>query len=131
MSTQSNNENVLDSKLSEKEQEEIKKLNSKSNKIRKNIKKNDDPLNMSIRDFMRNWADSNIYIMIDLTNFINNLSKYKSYFDDIDDTSNWVSGILKILKKLYSIFTKKQRTIYIGFTLILLSFALYIIQITS
>ncbi len=130
MSTQSN-ENVLDSKLSEKEQEEIKKLNSKSNKIRKNIKKNDDPLNMSIRDFMRNWADSNIYIMIDLTNFINNLSKYKSYFDDIDDTSNWVSGILKILKKLYSIFTKKQRTIYIGFTLILLSFALYIIQITS
>ena len=34
-------------------------------------------------------------------------------------------------KKLYSIFTKKQRTIYIGFTLILLSFALYIIQITS
>jgi len=130
MSTQSN-ENVLDSKLSEKEQEEIKKLNSKSNKIRKNIKKNDDPLNMSIRDFMRNWADSNIYIMIDLTNFINNLSKYKSYFDDIDDTSNWVSGILKILKKLYSIFTKKQRTIFIGFTLILLSFALYIIQITS
>lgn len=130
MSTQSNG-NVLDSKLSEKEQEEIKKLNSKSNKIRKNIKKNDDPLNMSIRDFMRNWADSNIYIMIDLTNFINNLSKYKSYFDDIDDTSNWVSGILKILKKLYSIFTKKQRTIYIGFTLILLSFALYIIQITS
>ena len=130
MSTQSN-KNVLDSKLSEKEQEEIKKLNSKSNKIRKNIKKNEDPLNMSIRDFMRNWADSNIYIMIDLTNFINNLSKYKSYFDDIDDTSNWVSGILKILKKLYSIFTKKQRTIYIGFTLILLSFALYIIQITS
>jgi len=130
MSTQSN-KNVLDSKLSEKEQEEIKKLNSKSNKIRKNIKKNEDPLNMSIRDFMRNWADSNIYIMIDLTNFINNLSKYKSYFDDIDDTNNWGSGILKIINKIYTIFTKKQRTIYIGFTLILLSFALYIIQITS
>lgn len=130
MSSQSN-ENVLDSKLSEKEQEEIKNLNSRSNKIRKQIKKNDDPLNMSIRDFMRNWADSNIYIMIDLTNFINNLSKYKSHFDDIDDTGNWLSGIMKILKKLYSIFTKKQRTIYMGFTLILLSFALYIIQITS
>ena len=80
---------------------------------------------------MRNWADTTIYIMIDLTNFFNNLSRYKSHFNDIDDTNNWVSGISKMLKKLYSIFTKKQRTIYMGFTLILLSFALYVIQITS
>lgn len=125
------NENVLDSKLSEKEQKELRILNRKSNKLRKQIKKNDDPLNMSIREFMRNWADTTIYIMIDLTNFFNNLSRYKSHFNDIDDTNNWVSGISKMLKKLYSIFTKKQRTIYMGFTLILLSFALYIIQITS
>ena len=125
------NENVLDSKLSEKEQKELRILNKKSNKLRKQIKKNDDPLNMSIREFMRNWADTTIYIMIDLTNFFNNLSRYKSHFNDIDDTNNWVSGISKILKKLYSIFTKKQRTIYMGFTLILLSFALYVIQITS
>ena len=130
MSNQSN-ENVLDSKLSEKEQKELKILNKKSNKLRKNIKKNEDPLNMSIREFMQNWADANIYIMIDLTNFLNNLSRYKSHFNDIDDTNNWVSGISKILQKLYSIFTKKQRTIYMGFTLILLSFALYVIQITS
>lgn len=125
------NENVLDSKLSEKEQKELRILNKKSNKLRKQIKKNDDPLNMSIREFMRNWADTTIYIMIDLTNFFNNLSRYKSHFNDIDDTDNWVSGISKMLKKLYSIFTKKQRTIYMGFTLILLSFALYVIQITS
>lgn len=125
------NENVLDSKLSEKEQKELRILNRKSNKLRKQIKKNDDPLNMSIREFMRNWADTTIYIMIDLTNFFNNLSRYKSHFNDIDDTNNWVSGISKMLKKLYSIFTKKQRTIYMGFTLILLSFALYVIQITS
>jgi|TARA_B100000925_G_scaffold143330_1_gene107344 hypothetical protein len=125
------NENVLDSKLSEKEQKELRILNKKSNKLRKQIKKNDDPLNMSIREFMRNWADTTIYIMIDLTNFFNNLSRYKSHFNDIDDTNNWVSGISKMLKKLYSIFTKKQRTIYMGFTLILLSFALYVIQITS
>ena len=125
------NENVLDSKLSEKEQKELRILNKKSNKLRKQIKKNDDPLNMSIREFMLNWADTTIYIMIDLTNFFNNLSRYKSHFNDIDDTNNWVSGISKMLKKLYSIFTKKQRTIYMGFTLILLSFALYVIQITS
>lgn len=125
------NENVLDSKLSEKEQKELRILNKKSNKLRKQIKKNDDPLNMSIREFMRNWADTTIYIMIDLTNFFNNLSRYRSHFNDIDDTNNWVSGISKMLKKLYSIFTKKQRTIYMGFTLILLSFALYVIQITS
>lgn len=125
------NQNILDSKLSKNEQKELRILNKKSNSLRKRIKKNQDPLNMSIREFMRNWADTNIHVMIDFTNFINDLSKYKSHFNDIDDTDNWLLGISKILKKLYRIYTKNHRTIYIGFTLILLSFALYVIQITS
>ena len=33
--------------------------------------------------------------MIDFTNFINDLSKYKSHFNDIDDTDNWLFGNFK------------------------------------
>ena len=64
------NQNILDSKLSKNEQKELRILNKKSNSLRKRIKKNQDPLNMSIREFMRNWADTNIHVMIDFTNFI-------------------------------------------------------------
>ena len=126
-----NNKNILNKNLSNREKTELKLLNNNSNKLRKIIKKKDDPLNMSIKDFFRNWADTIIYIIVDLTSFINTISKYKSHFDDIDDTNNWISVINSIFAKLYKIFTKKNRAIFVGFTLILISFALYIIQITS
>lgn len=126
-----NNKNILNKNLSNREKTELKLLNNNSNKLRKIIKKKDDPLNMSIKDFFRNWADTIIYIIVDLTSFINTISKYKSHFDDIDDTNNWISGINSIFAKLYKIFTNKNRAIFVGFTLILISFALYIIQITS
>ena len=105
MNTESS-QNIIDTKLSKNERKELKLLNSKSNRLRKEYKKNKDPLNMSIREFIKKWADTNIFVLIDLTNFFSNLSEYKNYFDDIDDTDNWLLGISKILKKLYRIFTK-------------------------
>ena len=86
---------------------------------------------MSIRDFIKKWADTNIYVLIDLTNFFANLSEYKNHFDDIDDTQNWIKGFSKIFNNFYKIITREQRPIFIGFTLVLISFALHIIQITS
>ena len=56
------NQNILDSKLSKNEQKELRILNKKSNSLRKRIKKNQDPLNMSIREFMRNWVVIQIYM---------------------------------------------------------------------
>ena len=53
------------------------------------------------------------------------------YFDDIDETGQWFTGINKILKEFMNIFTKNGRSLYIGLTLILISFSLYLIQITS
>ena len=126
-----NNKNIINKNLSNRENTELKLLNTKSNMLRKKNKKKDDPLNMSIKDFLRNWADTNIYIIVDLTNFISTISKYNTHFNDIDDTNNWISGINSIFAKLYKIFTKKNRAIFVGFTLILISFALWIIQITS
>tara|TARA_B100001093_G_C26404985_1_gene832941 strand:- start:180 stop:572 length:393 start_codon:yes stop_codon:yes gene_type:complete len=130
MNTESN-QNIIDTKLSKNEKKELKLLNSKSNLLRKEYKKNEDPLNMSIREFTKKWADTNIFVLIDLTNFLGNLSEYKNHFDDIDDTQNWIKGFNRIFKKFYKIITKEQRPIFIGFTMVLISFALHIIQITS
>jgi hypothetical protein len=130
MNTESS-QNIIDTKLSKNELKELKLLNNKSNILRKEYKKNKDPLNMSIRDFIKKWADTNIYVLIDLTNFFANLSEYKNHFDDIDDTQNWIKGFSKIFNNFYKIITREQRPIFIGFTLVLISFALHIIQITS
>jgi hypothetical protein len=130
MNTESS-QNFIDTKLSKNERKELKLLDSKSNRLRKEYKKNKDPLNMSIREFIKKWADTNIFVLIDLTNFFGNLSEYKNHFDDIDDTQNWIKGFSKIFNNFYKIITKEQRPIFIGFTLVLISFALHIIQITS
>ena len=130
MNTESS-QNIIDTKLSKNERKELKLLNSKSNRLRQEYKKNKDPLNMSIREFIKKWADTNIFVLIDLTNFFSNLSEYKNYFDDIDDTQNWIKGFSKIFNNFYKIITREQRPIFIGFTLVLISFALHIIQITS
>ena len=130
MNTESS-QNFIDTKLSKNERKELKLLDRKSNRLRKEYKKNKDPLNMSIREFIKKWADTNIFVLIDLTNFFGNLSEYKNHFDDIDDTQNWIKGFSKIFNNFYKIITKEQRPIFIGFTLVLISFALHIIQITS
>ena len=88
-------------------------------------------MHMTITQLVNLWATTNIHIIIDLTNFFSGLSEYKIYFDDIDETGQWFTGLNMIARKLIDIFTKEQRGIYVGITFIIISFALYLIQITS
>ncbi len=122
---------TMDKYLSKTEKDQLEYLNKTSNRINKfqNEKKN--PLNMTLSELIKNWANANIHVLIDITNFFSDLQKYNRYFDDIDNTGQWFTGIKKILVDLSSIFVKNNRGIYIGFTLILVSFALHLIQITS
>ena len=121
----------IDDLLSKNEKKMLTKLDKKSNKINKKIHDENDPLNMSIKNLFEKWASVNINIFVDITNFISNLSKYNKYFDDIDETGQWYNGIVKIFKDFSKILIENNRPIYFGITLVLLSFALYLIQITS
>ena len=125
------NKSDLDKFLSNKEIEEIDNLNNKSNHLQKTQYSRRNPMNMTISEIVNKWATINIHTIIDLTNFFSGLNKYKMYFDDIDETGQWFTGINKILKEFMNIFTKNGRSLYIGLTLILISFSLYLIQITS
>ena len=121
----------IDDLLSKNEKKMLTKLDTKSNKINTKIHDENDPLNMSIKNLFEKWASVNINIFVDITNFISNLSKYNQYFDDIDETGQWYNGIVKIMKDFSKILIENNRPIYFGITLVLLSFALYLIQITS
>ena len=118
-------------KLSNEELQKIESLNKLSNSVSKRIKNDEHIMNMSIRDVIKLWAKNNIDILVDITKFFSNFKKYNKYFDDIDETKMWFDGFKKIISDLFVIFTKEKRIIFIGITLLLLSFGLYIIQITS
>ena len=117
--------------LSNDELKKIDSLNKISNKINKKIREDEHILNMSIKEIIRLWAKNNVDVLVDLTNFFANFKKYNKYFDDIDETKMWLDGIKLIISDLFKIFIKEKRIIFIGLTLLLISFGLYIIQITS
>ena len=123
--------NKLSVSLSDRETNNIKNLNEQSNKLQNINRYRNDPINMSIKELFYKWTSVNIETFSDIVTFISNISIYSQYFDDIDHTGQWYKGIRIILRNLFKIFTKDNRPIFIGITLLVFSFALYIIQITS
>ena len=121
----------IDKYLTKDERKTLAKLNDKSNEIRETINDKEDPLNMTLTALFRKWATINMDTIIDITNFISNISNYRNYFDDIDETGQWYTGIQKILADFSKIIIENNRPIYLGITLIFLAFALFIVQITS
>jgi len=117
--------------LNDDEVDQLKSLNKTSNLSQKSINDKKDPLNISIKNLFTIWAKMNVDIFTDLVVFFSTLGKYSKFFDDVDNTTQWYNGIRLILSELIKIFTKDQRVIYFGFTLIVLSFMLYLIGISS
>lgn len=117
--------------LSNTEKNKLKKLNKTSNKLNKDIRINNDILNLPIKSIINRWSNEMSNIIIDLTNFFSNLKNNDKNFNDIDNLSQILAEIIKICNKLVLIFLKGERSIYFGLTLIILSFLLYIIQISS
>jgi hypothetical protein len=117
--------------LNDEEVDQLKSLNKTSNLSQKSINDKKDPLNISIKNLFTIWAKMNVDIFTDLVVFFSTLGKYSKFFDDVDNTTQWYNGIRLILSELIKIFTKDQRVIYFGFTLIVLSFMLYLIGISS
>ena len=121
----------LNMKLSNKEKNSIRYLNKQSKKLRNLHRENNDFMNMSLKEVVKEWSNTMLLIFTELVNFIAGINKYSGYFDDIDETGQWFKGIYRIFHEIIIILTKKKRILYLGITLIFISFALYLIQITS
>ena len=98
---------TMDKYLSDTEKEQLEYLNTTSNRINKLQNEKRDPFNMTLSELIQNWANANIHVLIDITNFFSNLQKYTRYFDDIDNPGQWFNGIKKFILDLSSIFVKK------------------------
>ena len=121
----------LNTFLSDKEIKSLDKLNKVSNKIRDYDSDNKDIMNLTIKEFLNRWANNNIDIFSDVVLFFSNLKNYHTYFNDIDNTGNLTHGFMKIISDFINIFKIKNRSIYFGITLVLISLLIYFIQITS
>lgn len=107
--------------LSEGEQKYLEKINTLSNKTRKNIHNSNDFLQQSIYSIIKNWSKTMKNILDDIT-----LLELNSNNPDY-----WWRDIIEYINKVINIFVKKDRKIYIGLTLIIIAFLVFIIEITS
>lgn len=121
----------LNKYLNKSEIDNLEYLNKKSNNIQDLKYKDSDIMNSSLNQVITQWSNVNIEVFNELVEFISNLKKYSSYFDDIDKTDNIITGFVKLIGDLLKILSKNDRGIYVGITFIMLSFLLYFIGISS
>ena len=119
--------------LSEDEKNLLDHLNLTTNSLQQKIKRGEDALNMSLRELFKNWSKKMKNILTDIVTEFHLLGEgtYSKYFTDIDNTSNWLGGIGRIIKNFAYIFIKENRTIYVGITVIIIAFLLFAFQISS
>ena len=121
----------LNTFLNKNEIAELEYLNKKAEYLDKNINDKKDILNLTINEFLQNWANTNMLIFKDLVKLFSNLGIYNKYFSEKEESKAIINGIFAILNDIRIIFLKKDRAIYIGITFILISILFYFIGLTS
>ncbi len=118
-----------DMRLSPKEIAEMERLSATSNALQLSSNDYKNPLNMSLRDLFKEWSKQTLNTIMDIISFMVNISDYYKYFTDIDQSNQWFTGIITILRDFFKIFRKDQRSIYVGFTILIISLMLWYISI--
>ena len=106
-------------------------MNDKSNIVKDSEYSNSDIMNIPLKQLIEKWSKINVLVFNELIEFISRIRNYSNYFEDIDETENIITGVIKFIVDLLKIFTKNDRGIYIGITFIILSVFLYFIGISS
>jgi hypothetical protein len=118
-----------DMRLSPKEIAEMERLSATSNALQLSGNDYKNPLNMSLRDLFKEWSKQTLNTIMDIISFMVNIGDYQKYFTDIDQTSQWFTGIITILRDFMNIFRKDQRSLYVGFTILIISIMLWYINV--
>jgi hypothetical protein len=118
-----------DMRLSPKEIAEMERLSATSNALQLSGNDYKNPLNMSLRDLFKEWSKQTLNTIMDIISFMVNIGDYQKYFTDIDQTNQWFTGIITILRDFMNIFRKDQRSLYVGFTILIISIMLWYINV--
>ena len=115
-------DNNFDSYLTEHEKKMLKKLNQTSNFL--NNEKKKDLFDISLNSILKEWSSIMADIFHELSTMIY-VNKYIKVSDNIYEFATYIS------RDIWKIFTKENRLIYVGATLIFISFVIYFIHISD
>ena len=115
--------------LSLEERKIIDKLNNVSNDTKKYLKKNKEFYNISLKELFDNFLKAWNEIIIEILQ-IYNKNKDKNQ-NILFKNRYWWNNFKNIMSELLYILTKKDRLIYVGFMLIIISFFMYFLLISS
>ena len=115
--------------LSLEERKIIDKLNNFSNDTKKYLKKNKEFYNISLKELFDNFLKAWNEIIIEILQ-IYNKNKDKNQ-NILFKNRYWWNNFKNIISELLYILTKKDRLIYVGFMLIIISFFMYFLLISS
>jgi len=118
-----------DMRLSPTEISEMERLSATANALQLSSNNYKNPLNMSLRDLFKEWTRQTLNTIMDIIAFLVNIGNYNKYFTDIDQTNQWFSGIIAIISDFFKIFRKDQRSLYVGFTVLIISLMLWYINV--
>ena len=118
-----------DMRLSPTEITEMERLSATANALQLSNNDYKNPLNMSLRDLFKEWSKQTLNTIMDIISFMVNIGNYQKYFTDIDQTNQWFTGIITILRDFINIFRKDQRSLYVGFTILIISIMLWYINV--
>lgn len=114
--------------LSKQEKQILKELNSFSEETNKKENYNKKFYNLSLKKIFENFLDTWKQIIEDLVEIFKKKKKYKK---DIYSQRYWWDNIQNILFQIFYIITQQDRLIYVGIMLIIISFLIYFIVISS
>ena len=113
--------------LSKQEKQILKELNSFSDEVTEKKYYTQKFYNLSLKKIFENFLDTWKQIIEDLVTIL----KKKKYKKDIYSQRYLWNNIQNILFQIFYIITQKDRLIYVGIMLIILSFFIYFIVISS
>lgn len=116
-------EKNADSYLTDKEKKLLKNLNQTANTL-KDKKDKIDIFDQSLNSILKEWSSVMSKIFHELSTMIY-VNKYIKISDNIYEFTTYIS------KDIWKILTKENRLIYVGVTLIFISFVIYFIHISN
>ena len=118
--------------LSYEEKNILEKLNGISNKAETDKLKEQAFYNLSLKDLLNNFLKTWNLIFIELTFLYKNFkTREQNKKDALFKNNYWWNNIKIILKEIFYILTKGDRLIYVGIMLIVISFFIYFLLISS
>lgn len=122
----------LEKYLTDDEQRRLIQLRQLAEHARSSAEESNHPLRMTLPQLIQRWITIHRDIIGEFVNFTSGFQgKYGIYFQDIDQSKQWFQGILLIIGELIGFFTKEDRGIYVGITLIIISLWIYFLHIAE